>query len=355
MNEPTTPSSPVEIPQWIASLPKAELHLHLEGTATAETLAALAQARRRESPPLEALQKKLRFHNFLGFLLAFKYVVEQLQEPTDYGFLLQRLMQNLHGQNVKYAEVTLAGGGVLVRKLDFDRVMEALLEEQERTLSECPVEIRWVVDAVRNFGTAHVEEVAGYALGWAKRSDKVVAFGIGGDERLGPARWFRKTFDKVREAGLHVTVHAGETGGPNSIWQALRDLGAERIGHGLSAFKDPELVAYLNERQIPLEVCPMSNLRTGALRQHTKSNDLAAHPILDYVRHGLCVTLNTDDPGIFDTRLNGEYARAETIGLTREELIRVAETSFQSVFCVEPLKSRLLERFRESVVTLPPT
>jgi len=156
----------------------------------------------------------------------------------------------------------------------------------------------------------------------------------------------------VRAAGLRPTVHAGETGGPESIWGALRALGAERIGHGLAAFKDPKLMEHLARERIPLEVCPTSNLRTGALRQHTGEANLARHPLVDYCRRGLAVTLSTDDPGLFDTTLNQEYALAHRLGLTRAEILRLAEASFQAAFCEPALKEELLERFRAGVTAL---
>lgn len=340
----------VSVPAWIERLPKAELHLHLEGSATAETLVALAQAAGRRDLSLDAVRRKIAYRNFLGFLLAFKYVSEQLRAPSDYAFLLHALLAELHRQRVLYAEITFAAGVALFKRQDVDRIFEALLKAAEEARREYPVEVRWIFDAVRNFGADHVERVAEYALRWQDAG--VVAFGIGGDEAAGPAGWFRTTFDRVRAAGLRVTVHAGETVGPESIWAAIRDLGAERIGHGLSAFRDPELLDYLAQERTALEVCPTSNVRTGALAQHTGSDDLCAHPLMDYCRRGLTVTLNSDDPGLFDTTLNEEYARGHELGLSREALIGVAANAFHCAFCEPAVKETLLERFQSEALTL---
>lgn len=344
------------VPAWIARLPKAELHLHLEGAATPETLVALARARpnraRGRSLSLEKAQQKFVYRDFFGFLMAFKWVSEQLRAPEDYAFLLRDLLARLQQQNVLYAEITLAAGVVLWKRQDVDAVFLALRDAAEQTRREHPIEVRWIFDAVRNFGPEHVAKVAECALRW--KDAGVVAFGIGGDEKNGPPELFRDTFEKVRAAGLRVTVHAGETAGPESIWGALRELGAERIGHGLAAFRDPELVEHLKEKQIPLEVCPTSNLRTGALKQQTGSEDLGRHPLLDYCRRGLAVTLNSDDPGLFETTLNREYALAHQLGLTREEILRVAEASFHAAFSEPALKQQLFERFRAGLEALSP-
>ncbi|MGH9863222.1 MAG: adenosine deaminase [Candidatus Acidiferrales bacterium] len=341
---------PEFVPDWIARLPKAELHLHLEGSATPETLVALARERGRQLSLAEVTRRYAYGRNFLSFLLAFKWVSEQLCTPADYAFLLRALLERLHRENVLYAEITLSAGVVLWKQQDLEATFLAVRQATEGAQRKHPVEVRWIVDAVRNFGARHVSQVADYALRW--KDAGVVAFSIGGEERGAPPETFRATFDRVRAAGLHVTVHAGETVGPRSIWGALRALGAERIGHGLAAFRDPKLVAWLAEQKIPLEVCPSSNLRTGALHKHTGSHDLRRHPLVDYVRRGVPVTLNTDDPGLFETTLNQEYALAHRLGLTREELVRVSQTAFEVAFCGDRARRALLERFRASVISL---
>jgi len=333
----------LEVPQWLARLPKAELHLHLEGSLDPQMALELAQRNGQHQETLARVQKRYAYRDFLGFLLAFKWVSEQLQQPADYALLLHELLRRLHAQNVLYAEITLAAGVVLWKRQDLDAVFVALQEEYEKAYPQFPVEVRWIFDAVRNFGPQHVLDVARRAIAW--KDAGVVAFGIGGDEQTAPPARFREAFDLVRAAGLRVTVHAGETAGPESIWAALRQLGAERLGHALAACRDPELLDYLAQAQIPLEVCLESNRRTGALRLQCGTDDLAAHPLADFYRRGLRVTLNTDDPGLFATSLNAEYARALQLGLTRDDLISVARTAFESAFCTLADRGVLLARF----------
>jgi adenosine deaminase/aminodeoxyfutalosine deaminase len=342
--------TPADVPSWIARLPKAELHLHLEGSATPETLVALARHNRRPLA-LEEAQRRFVYRDFTGFLWAFKWVSDQLRTPEDYAFLLRDLLARLHRQHVLYAEITLAVGVVMWKRQNPDAVFDALCTAVDEARNEHPVEVRWIPDAVRNFGARHVAQVADYAMRWTDRG--VVAFGIGGDEEEGPPELFRDAFEKVRAAGLHVTVHAGETMGPESIWGAIRSLGAERIGHGLSAFLDPQLIETLVEEHITMESCPTSNLRTGVLRQHLGADAVSRHPVVDYCRRGVPVTLNTDDPGLFQTTLNDEYALAHRLGLTRAELVQVAQTAFESAFCDETRRQSLLKGFHAGVTALP--
>jgi len=341
----------VEIPAWIERLPKAELHLHLEGTADPETALELAHRNGARGETLESVRARYAYRDFLGFLKTFKWVSELLRQPADYAFLLRRLLRRLAEQNVLYAEVTLSAGVVLWKRQELDAVFVALREAYEKARKEFLVEIVWIFDAVRNLGPEHVLDVARRTVSW--KDAGVVAFGIGGDEQQGPPELFREAFDLVRENGLHVTVHAGETAGPESIWGALRVLGAERIGHGLAAFHDAELMAYLAEKQLPLEVCLTSNLRTGALRQQTGQEELAAHPVREYCRRGLRVTLSTDDPGLFETSLSAECAQALAVGLTREDLVGTVETSFASAFCPPAQRAALRARFKENLASLP--
>jgi aminodeoxyfutalosine deaminase len=293
------------------SLPKAELHLHLEGSIEPETLVELA-------PGSELTQ--YQFADFAGFIESFKWATSHLRSPGDYALITRRLLQSLERQNVRYAEITLSAGVVLWRKQDFPAIYEAV----RRAAAESSVTVVWILDAIRHFGPEPAMEVAQLAA--ERVNEGVVAFGIGGDEARGPAEWFRDVFAFAKSRGLQLTAHAGETCGPESVWQAL-DIGAERIGHGISSAQDPALLRHLRDQGIPLEICVSSNLATGAV------SSLAAHPIRRIYDAGVPIVLNSDDPAMFGTTLTHEYELArDQFGFSDRELEGLAENSFRYAF-----------------------
>ena len=296
-------------------LPKAELHLHLEGSVTPDTMTALAP-----EISTEEVRERFRFCSFAGFLECFKWVVERLCSPEHYALITRRLVEDLERQNIRYAEITLSAGVVLWKGQDFAAIYEAVRREALNS----PVEVRWNLDAVRHFGVEHAMQVARLAAELVGQG--VVSFGIGGDEQRGPADWFGEAFRFAREKGLRLTAHAGETAGPESVWGALQ-LGAERIGHGIRAIEDPVLVGHLRDHKIPLEICISSNVATGAVES------LAAHPVRRLYDAGVPIVLNTDDPGLFGTTLEREYEiAASEFGFSEEEMRGIAENGFRYAF-----------------------
>ncbi len=299
---------------FASEMPKAELHLHLEGAVEPETLHELDP-----STPLEELRALYRYADFDGFLKAFGEVGKRLRRPEDYALAAQRLLERLATENVRYAEIILAAGVVLWKGQDFGPIFEAIRE----AAAGSPVQVRWILDAVRQFGVADAMRVAEMA---AERIDQgVVAFGIGGSEERGPAEWFTEVFAYAKSAGLRLTAHAGETGDPESVWAALR-LGAERIGHGIAAARDPDLLRCLRERDIPREVSITSNLVTGVVKR------LEDHPIRLLYDAGLPIVLNTDDPAMFGCTLEGEYRLAHSLGFSETELRGIAQNGFRYAF-----------------------
>jgi len=295
--------------------PKAELHLHLEGSVDPETMQTL-----EPGLPLEAIRAMYHFTDFQGFLHTFKWVVERLRRPEDYARITRALLERLRAEGVRYAEITLSAGVVLWKGQEFAPVYDAV----RQAAAGSPVEVYWILDAVRHFGPAHVMQVAELAA--ARVNDGVVAFGIGGDEERGPAEWFGEAYRFAKSAGLRLTAHAGETMGPSSVWAAL-EIGAERIGHGIRAVEDPELLRRLRDQNIPLEICITSNVMTGAVAR------LEAHPVRKLYDAGVPITLHTDDPGIFATTLAGEYAlAARQFGFSEGELRGIAENAFRYGF-----------------------
>ncbi|MEK7407865.1 MAG: adenosine deaminase [Acidobacteriota bacterium] len=297
------------------ALPKAELHLHLEGSIEPETL--------RELDPeltLEEIAERYRYEDFRGFIESYKWVLGRLRRPEDYALAARRLLARLAQENVGYAEITLSAGVILARDQKVGPILEAVSGEA----AQSPVEVRWVLDAVRQFGSEEAMRVAEAAAEYAGLG--VAAFGIGGDESLGPVEWFDEVFAFARRAGLHLTVHAGETVGPESVWGALR-LGAERIGHGIRAIENPALVAYLRDHRIPLEICISSNVATGAVAS------LKAHPVRALYEAGVPIVLGADDPAMFHTTLSHEYElAAHEFGFTEDELRGIAENGFRYAF-----------------------
>ncbi len=328
----------------IAAIPKAELHLHLEGSIEPATLVELA-ARHGVTLSPEAAAAHYVYEDFAGFLEAFKWVTSFLRTPEDYALITARLAHQLLAQNVLYAEVTLSAGVMLYRQQDieanFAALREAATQAQVRGLR-----MQWILDATRQFGPAAAMEVARVAAGL--KSAGVVAFGLGGDELALPAADFRSVYDFAASQGLHRVVHAGEVGGPESVRDAVELLGAERIGHGIAVMHDSPTIDLLLARRIPLELCPTSNICTGALaRQLGRANArIEDHPLREFFAQGLGLTLSTDDPAMFHTTLLGEYGLGPRLGLNPAQMMRIAEMGFEFAFLPAEEKRSLREAFR---------
>jgi aminodeoxyfutalosine deaminase len=315
---------PPEPSSFILSLPKAELHLHLEGSIEPSTLLELRQRHGMDGASLGEVEQLYNYADFKGFLSAFKDVTGHLRAPEDYELITYRLMERLKAQNVLHAEVIVSVGVCLWREQDFAAIFEGLERGRLRGEKNFDISLLWIFDAIRQFGAEKAQSVLDLAIQFRDRN--VVAFGIGGDEIAGPPEWFAGVYARAAEHGLHLTAHAGESAGPESIWGAL-NLKAERIGHGLTAGQDPELIEELAERQVPLEICVTSNLRTGCCAE------LAQHPVRRYFDAGLMLTVNSDDPAMFRTSLVAEYALVqETFGFSDEHLRELARNSFEASF-----------------------
>lgn len=291
---------------------KAELHLHLEGSIEAETLMEIDPSLSRDE-----IEPNLHGRTFAEFLQGYIWVINRLRTPEHYAIATRDLLDRLASQNVTYAEITLSAGVVLWKDQDLAAVFDAVWRESQRSR----VKSYWIPDAVRHFGADAGMRVAEFAV--TRRDQGVIAFGIGGDEARGPAELFRDVFAYARDGGLRLVCHAGETTGPESIWAAL-EIGAERIGHGIAAARDPALMTKLRESNVPLEVCISSNICTGVVAS------LNEHPVRKLYDAGVPIVLNTDDPAFFRTSLEREYQLARDVfGLPVEEL---AANSFRYAF-----------------------
>ena len=332
-----------DLESFIRRLPKAELHLHLEGSVQPETLQELSRSKGRleketHSWVSERADQGYRYKDFQDFLQAFKLVTLLLETPNDYALATTRLIEGLASQNVKYAEIIFAAGVVLWKNQPLEAIFEAAASAARAAQQASGVRVQWIFDAIRHFGVEHTRQV----LDWAGRLRPlgVVALGIGGDEARGPAELFREVFSEARAMGLHVVAHAGEACGPESVRQAVEALGAERIGHGLTAARDPAVLDLLRERRVPVEVCLTSNVATGALGR------LEDHPLPQFLDAGLAVTLNSDDPAMFGTDLVNEYLlAAKTFQLTRDQILHIAQNAVRASFLAEQEKLDLLRLF----------
>ncbi len=327
-----------EIERFIRRLPKAELHLHLEGTITPATLVELSN--RHDARPLTLEQAEALYHftDFSEFLEAFKVVSRLLSGPDDYELAAWRMMEQLAAQGVVHAEVYISVGVIyLWRNHDpncFEPIFQALERARERGQRELGLSLYWIFDAVRHFTVEEAARVFRKAAELRPQFPSIIGIGLGGDERRAGSEPFRDLYAEAHAAGLRLTNHAGETTSPEAIWEALA-IGSERIGHALSAIDDPALVDELKLRRTPLELNPTSNVRTGVC------SSFADHPLRRYFDEGLLVTLNSDDPAFFGSDLANEFLLAHTEqGFTRAELRRLASNSIEASYLPEAEKAK---------------
>ncbi len=338
----------------IRALPKAELHLHLEGSVDPPTLSELSQ---RHPTPLSTSNNRYtniqdsgrvfsedearalyQYQNFTGFLLAFKAVTERMRTADDYELVTYRMMQKLHAQGVAHAEVYISVGVVQWRGQEFAPLFEGAERGRKRGERDFRMSLYWIFDAVRHFGVDEARRVVDEAIGFQDRG--VAGIGIGGDERRAGPEQFREVYEHAANHGLRLTVHAGETVGPKGIWTAIRELKPDRIGHGLHAIEDPALVRYMADKQLPIEVCITSNVKTGCCLA------LEEHPVRQLFDAGVPIVLNTDDPDMFHTNLVSEYRIAQDIFHFNEAHLReLAKNSFRASFLPESRKRELLASF----------
>ncbi|MFL5515044.1 MAG: adenosine deaminase [Gemmatimonadales bacterium] len=330
-----------DLAAFIAGLPKAELHVHQVGSASPRIVAELAA---RHPGPVPADPDRLddffTFADFADFVRIYLSVVELIRTGEDVRLLTYGVAEEMAAQQIRYAELTVTPYLSVVGGIAAAEFCEAIEDARIAAERDLGLTLRWIFDIPADFGHEAAELTTAVALDQAPAG--LVGFGLGGSEAGYPRSMFRPYFDRVRAAGLRSVPHAGETTGPPTIWEALTELGAERIGHGTSASEDPDLLAYLAEHRIPVEVCPTSNVCTGVI------GDLSKHPVIAMAAAGVPVTINSDDPPMFGTTLNREYAiAADLLGLDQLGVADLARAGVDASFAPAELKASIRTAIEE--------
>jgi aminodeoxyfutalosine deaminase len=321
---------------FVAGLPKAELHVHHVGSASPRIVAELA-ARHEGTSPVppdpELLASYFTFTDFAHFIEIYLSVVDLIRDETDVRVLTYGIAEELAAQNVRYVELTCTPYSHVRRGIAAEAFCEAIEDARVAAQRDLGLVMRWVFDIPGEAGLPSADVTLRLALD--NKPDGLISFGLGGPEIGVPRPQFKPYFDAARAAGLHSVPHAGETTGPQTIWDALEVLGAERIGHGISAAQDPVLLRYLADNEIPLEVCPTSNVRTRAVAS------IEEHPLATLVAAGVPLSINSDDPPMFGTTLNNEYlVAAKLLGLDEQGVRELARNAVRHSFA--PHKAELL-------------
>ncbi len=324
---------------WSSGLPKVELHVHLEGAIPHGALFELIQKYGGDPslPDVTALAKRFEYTDFAHFLETWTWKNQFLREYEDFSHIAELTARSMANQNIRYAEMFYSPSHFVRQGLEVQELTHAI-----RTgLSRVPgIEISLIADLVRDYGpeseTATLKKLS------EVEDEGVIGIGLGGSEHEFPPEPFRFLYEEARRMGFHVTAHAGEVAGPESIWSALRHLRVDRIGHGTRAHEDPELLDHLQEHAIPLELCPTSNVRTGVV------GDITEHPIREYFKRGLIISVNTDDPAMFGTTLDTEYELLmQKCDFTRREICSLILLAVESSWLSEDRKRSLATEFEE--------
>lgn len=330
---------PVHTDELIRALPKAEQHVHIVGSIRPETLLWLAEQAGVEAPfhTVEEAHRFFQYRDFPHFIQAYTTILNLITREDQFERITYELLEDEDHCNTRYVEASFSAPDHVLKGLDYDKMLDAINRGAHRAQQDYGIVCNLRIDLVRNYGPALGMDVLSWIEG---KRDNVVSIDIGGSEDRYPPKPYAQVYRKAKEMGLHLTAHAGEAAGPKSAWDAVEYLGVERIGHGVTAVRDSALIKHLKERNITIEACPTSNVRTGV------TPSLSHHPIRNLFDYGVNVTANSDDPTMFDTDMNNEYLQLhKVLGFTVPELFRLSLNAVNSSFLPQKQKDRTQDAF----------
>lgn len=323
----------------IKALPKAEQHVHIVGSIRPETLLWLAEEGDMEKPfeTLDDVRRFFQYRDFTHFISIYSTVLNCITEEDQFERITYEMLENDARCNVRYVEASFSAPDHVRKGLDYGLILDAINKAVHRAYSDFGIECNLRVDLVRNYGP----ETGMQVLDWiAAKGDNIVSVDLGGSEETFPPKPFAPVYRRAEKMGLRLVAHAGEAAGPESVWQAIRHLKVEHVGHGVSASQDRKLMERLSQQGIVVEACPVSNVRTGAVPS------LHQHPIRTFLDRGIIVTVNTDDPSMFCTDMNNEYLQLhKSLGFTISELFKLSLNAVVSSFLPEKRKTAMREAF----------
>jgi adenosine deaminase len=329
----------MEIEQLIKKLPKVEQHIHIVGSTRPETLLWLAEEGALDKPfkTLRDAQRFFQYKSFSQFIDVYCTVVDCITKESQFERITYEMLESDARCNVQYVEASFSAPDHVLRGLDYGKMLDAINRGINRARMDFGIECNIRVDLVRNYGPEKGMEV----LDWIEsKSDNIISIDLGGSEERFPAKPYKPVYQRARNMDLHLVAHAGEAAGAESIWQAVNELGVERIGHGVAAIEEPKLLEHLKKRSIAIEMCPTSNVRTRVVRT------LKTHPIRVFHDLGLTVTVNTDDPSMFGTDMNREYLQLHhQLGFSLSDLFKLSLNAVNSSFLPEESKSKMRKSF----------
>jgi len=319
----------------IRALPKVELHVHILGSLKPETLLTIIEEDNIRAPysNVEQIVKRFEYTDFLNFIKIYMEAVSYIRDERYFERITYEMLENCARSNVHYVEASFSPRDHIQYGLKFDRISDYINRGVKQAKRDFGIEANLRIDLVRNSTFDEGMEILEFI---EKKPNNIVSVDLGGKEKEFPPSLFIEHYKRVTELGLHRVAHAGEAAGPESIWDAIQSLNVERIGHGVTAKEDPKLVEYLRKKQIPIEMCPVSNLRTGVVAS------IHEHPIRDFFDRGLLVTVNSDDPSLFHTDMNNEYITLhKELGFSVKELYQISMNGLKTAFIDEDKRDRL--------------